>query len=148
MKYFIDQLKLKQVLEWYNALADSMDYESEAHEAFRSLKELILNCTNDELIVFEKTIKKPDGGFIIYIPYINWDYINDKLKPYVRRKIWDENRDFAFDPEVTFLGFSVNCFLYDISENSEFKKEDLNLNNLLKGDKYIALDIILEKLTL
>jgi hypothetical protein len=146
MKYFINNLKKEQVLEWYNTFIDSMSFDttSVSYKAFMCLKDLISNCNNEDLIIKEKSISSVDGGFIVYIPYKNWDDINENLKPYIRRRIWGENIDFELNQEISFLGFEVNCFLYDVSENSEFKKEDLQ-NEELREDKYIAFDIILEK---
>lgn len=146
MKYFSNQTKLKQILEWIDEISDSMEFQGPSFNAFQSIKHLCLNCNNDDIIVREKVLKTTDGGFIIYIPYEKWDDIDDKLKPYARRKIWGGNRDFAFKSKMSFLGFNVDCFLYDISYESEFNKDNLRLDDVvLNKDNYLALDIILEK---
>lgn len=149
MKYFSNQTKLKQILEWHSEFSDSMEFQSPSFEAFQILKYLCLKCNSDDIIVREKVLKTTDGGFIIYIPYVIWDDIDDKLKPYVRRKIWGGNRDFVIERPMNFLGFNVSCFLYDISYDSEFNKENIQLDDVvLDKDNYLALDIILEKSSL
>lgn len=149
MKYFSNQTKLKQILEWHNEISDSMEFQSPSYDAFQIIKHLCLKCNDDDIIVREKVLKTTDGGFIVYIPYENWKYIDDKLKPYVRRKIWDGNRDFALKTPMNFLGFNVSCFLYDKSYESEFNKDNIQLDDVvLDKDNYLALDIILEKSSL
>lgn len=145
MKYFKDQTKLKQVLEWLNEFSDSLlYYQGPGPKGFQVIKQLCLKCNNDDLVIVEKGTNSSDGGFVIFIPYENWDDLND-LRYYVRRKIFGDVLDFSFKTEISFLGFKMSYFLYDISDDSEFDKKELCLNDKLIKDKYLGLDIILEK---
>lgn len=147
MKYFSNQTKLKQILEWLDEISDSLIFQSPAFNGFQNLKRLCSKCKVDDLIVIEKDINSSDGGFTIFVPYENWDDLGE-LKYYVKRKIWSKAKEFTFKTNITFLGFYMDYFLYDVSDDSEFDKKELCLDDILIKDKYLGLDIILEKSTL